>query len=60
MPFRMGFLSLFEIPDDFFAAIWVNSTAFSTDGETTSFLIKAGILQSDILAPLLLIMVESR
>lgn len=55
-------LKLYGLPDDIISAIRVmytdtNSTILSTDGETVSFPIKAGILQGDTLAPFLFIMV---
>ena len=55
-------LKLYGIPDQIIAAIKVmytdtSSTVLSTDGETPSFPILAGILQGDTLAPFLFIMV---
>ena len=55
-------LKLYGIPDQIIAAIKVMytgtySTVLSTDGETSSFRILAGILQGDTLAPFLFIIV---
>ena len=55
-------LKLYGIPDKIIAAIKVmytgtSSTVLSTDGETPSFPILAGILQGDTLAPFLFIIV---
>jgi len=55
-------LKLYGIPDQIIAAIKVmytgtSSTVLSTDGETPSFPILAGILQGDTLAPFLFIIV---
>ena len=55
-------LSLYGIPEEMISAIKVlytdtSSSILSSDGETESFSIKAGILQGDTLAPFLFIIV---
>ena len=55
-------LELYGIPNEIIAAIKVmytdtSSTILTTDGETPSFPILAGILQGDTLAPFLFIIV---
>ena len=55
-------LKLYGIPDKMLAAIGVlysntSSTILTPDGETPFFSIQAGILQGDILAPFLFIIV---
>ena len=55
-------LKLYGIPDKIISAIKVlytdtSSTILTPDGETSSFTIKAGILQGDTLAPFIFIIV---